>query len=240
MKNNYVLYEHVNKTNNKRYIGITNNINVRWRNDGIGYNPYGKFESKFWLAIEKYGWSNFEHNILLNNLSFDEACKKEIEEISKYDIREDLYNLSPGGNGGVIYSEHPKGMKGKTHSLEYKTMLSKRMSKENNPFYGKSWNDYGGHPKGMKNKKHTDTIKKQISNTCKQKGINKKKVQCFYPDGSNEIFSSVQECADYFNTSPSGLMYRLLKSNEPYKKKNKNGSTDKIKIPEGTKFFKLS
>lgn len=237
---NYILYEHVNKENGKKYIGITNNPLIRWRNKGIGYKPYKGNTSKFWNAIEKYGWDNFEHNILLDGLTFKEACDKEKEEISKYDIRKELYNIAHGGNGGVVYLEHPKGMKGKTHSLEYKEELSKRMSNKNNPFYGKSWEDYGGHPKGMKGKKHTEKNKKKISNTLKSKGINKKKVKCLYDNGEEEFFDSVAECAKHFNTSPSGLLYRLLKSGEPYIIKNKNGSTDKIKIPVGTRFYKLS
>lgn len=237
---NYILYEHVNKENGKKYIGITNNPLIRWRNKGIGYKPYKGSISKFWNAIEKYGWDNFEHNILLEGLTFEEACSKEKEEISKYDIRKELYNIAQGGNGGIIYLEHPKGMKGKKHSLEYKMELSKRMSKENNPFYGKKWEEFGGHPKGMKGKKHTDENKKKISNTMKRKGVNKKKVKCVYDNGEELVFNSVTECAEYFNTSPSGLLYRLLKSGEPYTIKNKNGSTDKIKIPVGTRFYKLS
>ena len=198
---NYILYEHVNKENGKKYIGITNNPLIRWRNKGIGYKPYKGSISKFWNAIEKYGWDNFEHNILLEGLTFEEACRKEKEEISKYDIKKELYNIAQGGNGGIIYLEHPKGMKGK---------------------------------------KHTDENKKKISNTMKRKGVNKKKVKCVYDNGEELVFNSVTECAEYFNTSPSGLLYRLLKSGEPYTIKNKNGSTDKIKIPVGTRFYKLS
>src|SRR5699024_10487076 len=165
---NSILYEHVNKENGKKYIGITNNHLIRWRNKGIGYKPYKGSISKFWNAIEKYGWDNFEHNILLEGLTFEEACSKEKEERSKYDIRKELYNIAQGGNGRIIYLEHPKGMKGKKQSLEYKMELSKRMSKENIPFYGKKWEEFGGHPKGMKAKKHTDENKIKISNTMKR------------------------------------------------------------------------
>lgn len=235
---NYILYEHVNKINGKKYIGITNDKTIRWRNSGIAYNPYGKYESKFWYAIQKYGWDNFEHNILLDNLTFEEACEREKEEISKYDLKKDLYNLSPGGNGGVIYINHPKGMLGKSHTDKYKEMLRLRMTGENNPFYNKSWEEYGGHPKGMLGKKHTDEKKKQISDTCKRKGISKKKVKCVFYNGYEIIFDSVQECAESFGISPSGsLMQRMLKTNEPYYKKKSDYT--KNKLPIGTRFFKL-
>lgn len=235
----YILYEHVNKNTGKRYIGITNNKEIRWRNEGIGYKPYNGSVSRFWNAIQKYGWDSFDSNILEENLTFEEACEKEILEISKYDIRKDLYNISQGGNGGIIYLEHPRGMLGKKHSEEFKNRLREIMSGENNPFYGKNWDDYGGHPRGMLNKSHTEDIKEQISKTCKEKGINKKRVECTYPDGSVEVFNSMQECADYFNTSSSGLLFRLVKSGEPYIIKPSNTRKHLIKIPEGSKFRQI-
>ena len=48
----------------KYYIGITSQaVNKRWKN-GKGYksSPY------FYNAIQKYGWNNFEHNILFTDL----------------------------------------------------------------------------------------------------------------------------------------------------------------------------
>ena len=47
----------------KYYIGITSQaVNKRWKN-GKGYksSPY------FYNAIQKYGWNNFEHNILFTD-----------------------------------------------------------------------------------------------------------------------------------------------------------------------------
>ena len=236
----YVLYEHVNKKNGKKYIGITNDISIRWRNNGIAYNPYDKHISVFWLAIQKYGWDSFEHNILVDGLTFEEACELEIKEISKYDIKKHLYNRSPGGNGGLIYLEHPKGMSGKKHSQEYKDKQRERMTGENNPFYGKSWDDYGGHPKGMLGKKHTEEKKKQISETLKKSGHRKVKVKAIFYNGEEIVFDSVGECAKSFNISPSGaLIQRLLKTSEPYKPKAVNGFSKDIKLPIGTILIKL-
>ncbi|WWT40094.1 hypothetical protein [Staphylococcus phage PT1-1] len=237
----YVLYEHVNKKNGKKYIGITNDISVRWRNNGIAYKPYDKHAGVFWLAIQKYGWDGFEHNILVEGLTFEEACDLEIKEIAKYDMRKDLYNRAIGGNGGLMYLEHPKGMLGKTHSQEYKDMLRERMSGENNPFYGKSWDDYGGHPKGMFGKRHTEEKKKQISETLKKNGTNNIKIKCVFYNGEEIIFNSLKECAESFNISKSSKStYRLLETNEPYYPKAKNQYTEKIKLPLGTRLYRLS
>lgn len=93
----YTLYMHKNKVNNKKYIGITkqNPPSRRWAN-GKGYtkNPF------FNAAIEKYGWEDgFEHIIIEDKLTQEEACIKEKEFISIFDTTnpEKGYNLSDGG-----------------------------------------------------------------------------------------------------------------------------------------------
>ena len=105
MKNKYYLYCHTNKINGKKYIGISlQSPNRRWRADGKGYKGCPKFER----AIKKYGWKNFRHEILLTNLSQQEASILEKEYIKKYDTINNGYNILQGGldkseNGGEIY-----------------------------------------------------------------------------------------------------------------------------------------
>jgi group I intron endonuclease len=98
-ENNYTVYMHKNKINGKVYIGITKQkINSRWRK-GKGYK-----DCKFRNAIDKYGWDNFEHIILFENLTKKEACNKEIELIKKYNStnRKYGYNISTGGDSGSV------------------------------------------------------------------------------------------------------------------------------------------
>ena len=115
----WTVYCHINKINNKIYAGITSKKNVqeRWRN-GKGYadTPH------FYAAIKKYGWSNFEHEILASNLTEDEACNMERLLIKKLDLLNDKYgyNISEGGNKGCRFKGERAPMYGKHHSEESK------------------------------------------------------------------------------------------------------------------------
>jgi group I intron endonuclease len=161
----YYIYSHTNKTNGKKYIGITNSIENRFRNNGIAYKPYnGKISARpFWNAICKYGFDAFEHEIIDTVDTFERACELEKHYILLLDTTnmKKGYNISPGGNGGKIYSIHPRGMKGKHHSQE-KTENQSRLMKELHNEGKMAWKN--GHPKGMLGKSHTEEHKKHISN----------------------------------------------------------------------------
>lgn len=81
-KGKYKVYVHVNKINGKIYIGQTcNSLSIRaGRKSGIGY----KHSTHFYNAIQKYGWENFEHIILIDSLSLEMANIIEEELIKKY------------------------------------------------------------------------------------------------------------------------------------------------------------
>lgn len=153
----YSVYCHMNKVNGKRYIGITSQKpKNRWQS-GKGYknNPH------FYRAIQEYGWDGFTHNILFDGLTLEEAEHKEIELIKRFRCCNPKYgyNIERGGNGGYKYTEEVKkkiadALKGKPKSESHRQHLSearkgmklsdetrrdisKRMSGENNPMYGK-------------------------------------------------------------------------------------------------------
>lgn len=93
----FCVYKHT-CPNGKVYIGQTcQTPERRWRN-GEGYNqcPY------FYNAIQKYGWDNIKHEIILTNLTFEEANKEEIyliNEVYKSNISKNGYNIDKGGSG---------------------------------------------------------------------------------------------------------------------------------------------
>ena len=99
----YKIYVHINKINGKRYIGQTKqSLSQRFR-CGEGY----KNSPKFYGAIKKYGWDGFEHILLFDKLTLEEANKKEEELIKIYDTTNDLcgYNIAYGGDNHDISEE---------------------------------------------------------------------------------------------------------------------------------------
>lgn len=119
----WCIYIHTNKINGKKYIGITSRKpEIRW-----GYNGYGyKDQPYFYNAIQKYGWNNFQHEIILNGENFEYACKIEKCLIRHYksNDRKYGYNLTLGGDG-------------KRLTEEQKRTLSEARKGENNPFHGR-------------------------------------------------------------------------------------------------------
>lgn len=108
-----MVYKHTSPKG-KVYIGITSKKpRERWAN-GNGYksNPH------FYRAIRKYGWQNFKHEILFENLTEEQANIIEQMQINYYDSTNPRkgYNISIGGGA----------MTGRNHSSETKAKMSKK------------------------------------------------------------------------------------------------------------------
>lgn len=171
----YCVYIHINKINNKAYIGQTiygNDVNLRWKNNGNGYlkrDNEGKFtQPAFANAINKYGWSNFEHIIWANGLTAQEANHIEKLLIALFNTTnsEYGYNLRSGGENSTLSDETKKRIsesrKGKYTGI-------------NNPWYGKhpsdetrqkmrdNHADFSGKNSPNYGKKLSDETRRQIS-----------------------------------------------------------------------------
>lgn len=97
----YTVYVHINKLNGKRYYGQTKRkVQYRWQ-AGEGYK---RNQPAFYNAIQKYGWDGFEHIIVAENLTLDEANKLESELIAKYHTlaHEHGYNILYGGGNRTL------------------------------------------------------------------------------------------------------------------------------------------
>ena len=126
---NYIVYCHTNKINGKKYVGITSQKpQSRWKN-GNGYrnNEY------FFRAIQKYGWHNFQHEILYTNLTKADAEKKEVELIAEY-------HSSLPENGYATKQKISRSNTGKANPMKGKKMTAEQVEKNRLSHLGqKSW-----------------------------------------------------------------------------------------------------
>lgn len=99
-------------------------------------------------AILKHGWNNFDHEILFEGLTKEEADEKEKELIDFYDSRnpEKGYNTREGGSNGPLSEEAKEKLR--------ETMTG-RYDGENNPFYGKTHSEETKRIIREKNKVHS-------------------------------------------------------------------------------------
>ena len=151
----YVVYCHVSPSG-KKYVGISLNYMKRW-NSGRGYEK----NYRFMRAIEKYGWDSFQHLIVAEGLSADEAKQLEIRLIKEWNLTDFSYgyNLREGGDGPfseasrTLMSKSRMGntnTKGQVLSDETKSKISKSLSEY-----------YSTHPSPMLGRHHNaETIAK--------------------------------------------------------------------------------
>lgn len=195
---NWTVYVHINKFNGKRYVGITSlDVNTRWRN-GDGYKT-----QVFGRAIEKYGWDNFEHQILATGLIAGDANEIEKMLISKWNTQNPLYgyNIVGGGSGicGFKFTEESRyrmSVSAKNRNICYATRKKhppisdetrKKMSINNtgsgNPNYGR---------------KHTADALAKMSK------VHSKRVALLGEQGETvKVFESAKLAAEYIGVEKS-------------------------------------
>lgn len=138
----------------KRYYGITGQeAKKRWAN-GKGYIN----NKHFYNSINKYGWDNFQHIVLFENLTENEAKLLEQCYIALYDTtnQDRGYNISTGGEGGngCKRSEETRKKLSKAHKGKISPNYGKHLTEEhkkkikenhadfsgkNHPMYGKGY-----------------------------------------------------------------------------------------------------
>lgn len=137
-----------NKINNKIYVGKALNIKYRMSKHKSSPKSWNRGKSAIINAIKKYGWDNFELEILetYDNIDNVALLAKETEWIRKLDSTNPQigYNILESGTDWT----------GNHHTEETKQILSKlaseRYSGENNPMFGRN---------------HSEETKNQISET---------------------------------------------------------------------------
>lgn len=97
-----LIYLHRNKINNKCYVGRSchiKNPNNRWQN-GKGYK-----RQPFYDDIVKYGWDNFEHIILENDIPDEDVDKREKYWIAYYHSDNPEFGYNARTSGGSVSAE---------------------------------------------------------------------------------------------------------------------------------------
>lgn len=192
----WVVYKHA-FPNGKVYIGITGQkAYKRWKY-GNGYST-----TIMRNAINKYGWENIKHEILFENLTKEEAEKKEIEliELFRSNQFEYGYNLASGGAVNCGYK----------HSAEFRERISKRQL---------------GKPSTRKDYHPSEETKKKLSELNKGKKLSqetKAKMSASRKNGkvwnatpvinldTNEIFMSQRVAGQRYNFNYKNI-YLVLK-----------------------------
>ena len=196
MENNYCVYCHTNKINGKQYIGITkygNEPEKRWRY-GFGYK-----NTVFGIAIEKYGWENFEHVILKNNLTYDEASTLEKYYIKEFhtwleDPECNGYNTTLGGEG---YSNPSPEQKEKMRKISTELWKNDEYRKKNIEGRKKyTWTEQ--HRKNFSNALKGRTLSEEHKKHLSENSGQAKKVICIE---TGEIFNSCSEAAESMGLS---------------------------------------
>lgn len=156
--NTYIVYKHVSP-NGKAYVGITSLSPSRRWGRGSGYisNKY------FSYAIKKYGWDNFEHEILLEGLTKKQAELAERLFIGYWDLTNPNkgYNMENGGATKGKHSEETKRKIGEAQSGKKHHMYGKHHTKETREKISRS----------NKGKKRSDVTKKRIAEANKGKRL---------------------------------------------------------------------
>lgn len=232
----YTVYIHINKTNGKKYIGITKqSTKTRWQY-GNGY----KSCTHFGKAIKKYGWNNFEHIIYAKNLTQENACELEVKLISKFQSTNPKfgYNSTFGGQSNIRTPEITEKIrkantgkrlsketrkkiseshKGKTLSTKTRQKLSKalkgKLAGKNNPNYGKPVSNETRQKISLANRgeNHPNYGKHLPLETRKkisntQKGANSPRARKVICLTTGEQFGAISEAALKYKISKNGII----------------------------------
>ena len=140
MEEKYKVYT-LTSPEGKSYVGMTmRDLEKRWRK-GSGY----LYNKELYSDIQKFGWENFEKNIVASNLSRSEAEMAEQRWIEKLETQnpEKGYNKEKGGLHPDRLNENTKKKMSISHiglprSEEYRKNISKSKRGSQNGMYGKT------------------------------------------------------------------------------------------------------
>jgi hypothetical protein len=206
------LYRHIRLDKNEPfYIGIGSDAKYKRANSNNN-------RTKYWKNI--ISKTEYRVDIVIDDLSWEEACEKEKEFIAIYKRKSDdgiLCNLTLGGEGvyGLKHSEKAKELmsvqrKGRKQSEETIIKRSKKLSGINNPNYGKKIPDYQKEiiASAQRGRVKSDLEKEAIYSKTRKKVLDMT---------SNKIYNSIKDAAQAFNICESTMSRRIKNSKNNFK-----------------------
>lgn len=216
-----------NRSNGKEYIGKTIGSLEKRRSSHI-LDALGKRNNMYFgRAIRKHSPENFDWEILHTCNNINDLNKLEIYYIKLYDTFNNGYNLTEGGDGGILgfkHSEESKLKMSKSHEgyrwserSKQKTAAThkgKKLTKEHclnialskmgskNPFF---------------EKKHSEESKNSISETLKGKYVGKKHSHPRPIVINNTYYDTIIEASNSLEIPASTIRYRLKVSSAGYR-----------------------
>lgn len=138
-----LIYKYTSKTTKKSYIGKT--IEDRFEIRQAEHKSCSKDtkDSHFYRAKQKYGYEDFELEVVENNIPLEKLDEREAFWIAHYNTFEDGYNATRGGDGGNTYAKRTKEQMEETRrKISEANKGSRNGNKgqyvgEKNPMYGK-------------------------------------------------------------------------------------------------------
>ena len=175
MEKLYIIYLHRNKINGKCYVGQTcQKPEARWGAQGQGY----KQQDYFYKAIQKYGWDNFEHIILEENITVNKVDERESFWAGYY------HALAPEGYTLKVGSQN--------HYNESKELYEKRSQASKQNWKNQDYRDkiIQKRKEEWQNPKVREICLKNLDRTGKAGKSKSKKIQCIE---TGLIYESMRE-----------------------------------------------
>lgn len=222
----FCVYVHTNKINGKRYVGVTSQEPEKRWNEGKGYTPR---QPHMYNAIQKWGWDNFEHQILVSGVSVDDASFIEQTLIKEWRLQDPKYgyNSQSGGLTSATLSDEIRtkisvALKGKPFTTEHKANLSK--AKKNKPLTEKQQEIIDQIKYYNKDKKFTEEHRQNLSEALKGREFTEEHKQNLSNTKKGKFSQRQQEALRKISESNKGR-----KHTEEEKAKISAGNKGKLK-----------
>lgn len=187
-----IVYKVTNKINGKVYIGITTKT-LEYRRK-VHERDSKRYNYLFYRALKKYGFDNFEWEVIDTAQNIEELERKEKEYILLYESfnnPEKGYNSTSGVNSHYQITD------------EQRKLRSERAKGKNNPMYGTI--------SPLRGKKFSEEHKRRISESLSKadrphlKGSSNPSARRVINLDTGKIFDTIKEASEFYSANKIGI-----------------------------------